>query len=154
MDNLANPRLIKFRIKQSKTNPFRQGTDLYLSITDNSICPIAGLIPYLTIRGAQPGTLFMTSNHRYFTRALYSQRLNELLSLLQVDTRQYNTHNFQIGAVTTAALAHISDAHIKMFGRWRSEAYTFTHSLITSFVNMYRLFIVTMIVFYHVKCFT
>ena len=92
---------------QSKTDPFRQGTDIYLSITDNSICPIAGLIPYLTIRGAQPGPLFMTSNHRYLTRALFSQKLNELLSLLHIDTRHYNTHSFWIGAATTAA-KHIS----------------------------------------------
>ena len=39
VDSRANPRLIRVRIKQSKTDPFRQGTDIYLSITDNSICP-------------------------------------------------------------------------------------------------------------------
>jgi len=103
VDNRANPRIIRVHIKQSKTNPFRQGTDVYLSITDNFICPIAGLIPYLIIRGAQPGPLFMNSNHRYLTRALFSQKLNELLSLLHIDTHHYNTHSFQIGAATTAA---------------------------------------------------
>jgi len=123
VDNRVNPRLIRVCIKQSKTDPFRQGTDINLRITDNSICPIAGLIPYLTIRGAQPGPLFMTSYHRYLTRALLSQKLNELLSLLHIDTLHYNTHSFRIGAATTAAQAHISDTHTKMLGRWRSEAY-------------------------------
>jgi len=83
VDNWANPRLIRVHIKQSKTDPFRQGTDVYLSITDNPIYLIAGLIPYLTIREAQPGPLFMTSNHRYLTRA---QKLNEFLHIMNHDS--------------------------------------------------------------------
>ena len=123
VDNRNNPQLIKVHIKQSKTDPFRQGTDIYLGATDNSICPISGLIPYLSIRGAQPGPLFITKDHRYLTRLLFSQKLDTLLDHLQINTQQYNTHSFRIGAATTAAQALIPDAHIKMLGRWRSDAY-------------------------------
>ena len=49
--------------------------------------------------------------------------VDALLESLQVDTTQYNTHSFRIGAATAAAQAHIPEAHIKMLGRWRSDAY-------------------------------
>ena len=123
VDNRNNPQLIKVHIKQSKTDPFREGTDIYLGATNNSIFPISRLIPYLSIRGAQPGPLFITKDHRYLTRLLFSQKLDTLLDHLQINTQQYNTHSFQIGAATTAAQALIPDAHIKMLGRWRSDAY-------------------------------
>ena len=119
VDNRSNPRLIK----QSKTDPFRQGVDIYLGASDTPICPVSALIPYLTKRGAQPGPLFITNDHTYLTRALFSQKVDTILDLLQVNAQQYNTHSFRIGAATTAALALIPDAHIKMLGRWRSEAY-------------------------------
>ena len=123
VDNRSNPRLIKLRIKQSKTDPFRQGVDIYLGATDTPICPVSALMPYLTERGAQPGPLFITSDHLYLTRALFSKKVDTILDILQVKTQQYNTHSFRIGAATTAALALIPDAHIKMLGRWRSDAY-------------------------------
>ena len=101
----------------------QKGTDIYLRATNNLICPVLALIPYLARRGSQPGPLFVTSDHWYLTRTLFSQKLDALLGQLQIDTQQYNTHSFRIGAATTAAQAHISDAHIKMLGRWRSDAY-------------------------------
>jgi len=119
VDNCSNPRLIKLRIKQSKTDPFRQGADIYLGATDT---PFSELMPYLTERGAQPGPLFIINDHTYLTRALFSKKVDTILDILQVDTQQYNTHSFRIGAATTAAQALITDVHIKMLGRWRSEA--------------------------------
>ena len=123
VDSRSNPRLIKVHIKQSKTDPFRQGVDIYLGATDRPICPVSGILPYLAIRGTHPGPLFITNDGKHLTRLLFSRRINALLESLQVDTTQYNTHSFRIGAATTAAQAHIPEAHIKMLGRWRSDAY-------------------------------
>jgi len=53
VDNRSNPRLVKVHIKQSKTDPFRQGTDIYLGATDNLICPVLALVPYLARRGSK-----------------------------------------------------------------------------------------------------
>ena len=123
VDSHSNPRLIKVHIKQSKTDLFRQGVDIFLGATDSPICPVAGILPYLAVRGSQPGPLFITNDGKNLTRLLFSKRIDALLESLQVDTTQYNTHSFRIGAATTAAQAHISEAHIKMLGRWRSDAY-------------------------------
>ena len=54
--------MIKVSIKQSKTDSFRQGIDLYLGKTDKDICPVKGILPYLAIRGNQPAPLFMGNN--------------------------------------------------------------------------------------------
>ena len=123
VDSRSNPRLIKVHIKQSKTDPFRQGVDIFLGATDSPICPVAGILPYLAVRGSQPGPLFITNDGKNLTRLLFSKRIDALLESLQVDTTQYNTRSFRIGAATTAAQAHIPEAHIKMLGRWRSDAY-------------------------------
>lgn len=123
IDNRCNPRLVKVHIKQAKTDPFRQGVDIYLGATDNPICPVSGILPYLAVRGTQPGPLFITNDGKYLTRLLFSTRIDALLESLHVDTSQYNTHSFRIGAATTAAQAHIPETHIKTLGRWRSDAY-------------------------------
>ena len=123
LDNRSNSRLIKLHIKQSKTDPFRQGVDIYLGATDNLICPVSALIPYLAKRGAQPGPLFVTKDKVYLSRALFSKKLDNILDFLHTNPQQYSTHSFRIGAAMTAAQALIPDALIKMLGRWRSEAY-------------------------------
>ena len=123
VDSRSNPRLIKVRIKQSKTDPFRQGTDIYLGATDNPICPVSGILPYLALRGTQHGLLLITNDGRSLTRQLFNDKVDALLESLQVDTTQYNTHTFRIGTATTAAQAHIPEAHIKMLGRWHSDVY-------------------------------
>ena len=40
-----------------------------------------------------------------------------------VDTKKYAGHSFRIGAATTANHQGISEATIKMLGRWESSAY-------------------------------
>jgi len=123
LDNRSNPRLIKLNIKQSKTDLFRHGVDIYLGATNTPICPVSALIPYLAKGGAQTGPLFITADQGYLTRALFSKKLDTTLDLLQINFHQYSTHSFRIGAATTAAKVLIPDALIKMLGRWRSEAY-------------------------------
>jgi len=123
VDNRSNPYLIKLRIKQSKTDPFRQGADIYLGATDTPICPVSALMPYLTERGTQPGPLFITNDRMYLTSALFSKKVDAILDILQANTQQYNTHSFRIGAATTTAVALIPDAHIKILGRRRRKAY-------------------------------
>ena len=60
LDNKVNPSVTQVTIKQSKTDPFRQGVDLYLGRTGKDIiCPIQAIVPYLIKRGTQPGPLFV-----------------------------------------------------------------------------------------------
>ena len=50
LDNRDNPRLLRVHIKQSKTDPFRRGVEIYLGATNDSICPLKGILPYLALR--------------------------------------------------------------------------------------------------------
>ena len=123
IDNKDHPQLLRIRIKQSKTDPFRQGVDIYLGRTGEGICPIKGILPYLAQRGSHPGPLFLFQDGRMLTRHLFSMAVDELLTELHMDKRLYNTHSFRIGAATSAIQANIPDIHVQMLGRWKSEAY-------------------------------
>jgi len=62
LDGRVNPTLIAVHIKQSKTHPFCTGVTLYLGTTNHPNCPVAGILPYLVLRGSQPGPLFLTKD--------------------------------------------------------------------------------------------
>jgi len=123
VDSRQSPHLLRITIKQSKTDPFCQGVDLFIGKTGTRICPINAIMPYLAIRGAQGGPLFITEDGKHVTRQLFSSNLNTILEKMKIDTSRYNTHSFCIGAATSAKEAGISDAHIQMLGRWKSQAY-------------------------------
>ena len=94
-----------------------------LSKTNESVCPVTALLPYLAVRGSKKGPLFMMANQQYLTPSLFRASLFNTLKSVGISTHEYNTHSFQIGAVTSAKAAGISDLHIKMLGRWQSDAY-------------------------------
>ena len=100
-----------------------KGVNIYLGATGHSLCPIRGILPYLTLRGSRRGPLFLLEDGRGLTRQLFSTSLDNLLSELKRDTRNYSTHSFRIGAATSAKTANIPDTFIKMMGHWRSDVY-------------------------------
>ena len=114
---------LSFTIKQSKMDPFHKGVDIYLGATDHTLCPIRGILPYLALRGSRRGPLFLLEDGRGLTHHLFSTSLDNLLSELKRDTRNYSIHSFQKGAATSAKTANIPDTFIKMMGRWRSDVY-------------------------------
>ena len=123
LDTRDNPHMLKITIKQSKTDPFRKGVDIYLGATGHTLCHIRGILPYLALRGSHRGPLFLLEDGRGLTHQLFSTSLHNLLSELKRDTRNYSTHSFQIGAATSAKNANIPDTFIKMMGHWRSDVY-------------------------------
>jgi len=125
VDNRDQPQLLKVTIKQSKTDPFRKGVDLYLGATSGILCPtVKALLPYLAIRPVQSNSpLFIFQDGRPLTRQRFSNILNTSLSTLGYNSALYNTHSFRIGAATTARQANIPDSSIQKLGRWKSNAY-------------------------------
>ena len=104
IDNREDPRLLQVAIKQSKTDPFRRGVDIYLA--------------YLALRGCQASPLFITQQGKGITCLAFSSALDPLLSKLQLNHKHYNTHSFRTGAGTSATQAQIPDSQIKMLGCW------------------------------------
>ena len=123
IDNRDNPQMLQVKIKQSKTDPFRKGVNIYLGATKRDLCPIKGILPYLALRGNRSGPLFILSDGRGLIQQLFKAALDNLLSALNMDKGKYNTHSFRIGAATSAKQANIPDTYIQMLGCWRSDAY-------------------------------
>ena len=62
IDNHIALSTIRMRVKQSKTDPFCEVVYLFLGKTDEVICPIKEILPYLAIRGSTPGPFFVMEN--------------------------------------------------------------------------------------------
>jgi len=50
IDSTTTPAVVKLTIRQSETNTFRKGVDLYLGKTETDLCPILAILPYLVVR--------------------------------------------------------------------------------------------------------
>ena len=118
-----SPTTVCVHIKQSKTDPFRQGAHIYLGRTYKHICPVQAIVSYLAMRGTHPGPVFTLPDGRMLTRNIFSSEFDKILGKLNLQTHQYNTHSFRIGAATSAKHTGMSDVLIKTLGRWQSDAY-------------------------------
>ena len=124
VDDPVHPSMLKIRIKQSKTDPFRKGIDLFVGKTGSCLCPVAAMLSYLHVRGIQRvGPLFLFSDGRVLTRHRFVNAVQDGLKKAGIDQKNYSGHSFQIGAATTAAMKGIDDSIIKTLGRWESLAY-------------------------------
>ena len=111
VDCRDNPQVLRLRLKQSKTDPFRRGVSIYLGTTESNLCPVKGILPYLAMRGSRAGPLFIYTDGRGLTQSLLKAAFDDLLIDLHLDKKQYNTHSFRIGAATSAKQANIPDTY-------------------------------------------
>ena len=82
VDSRVRPSLISLLIKQSKTDPFRRGTVIYMGRTDNVLCPVAAVLSYLARRGDHPGPLFLFEDGSPLSRSrLVSEHRKALSSI-------------------------------------------------------------------------
>lgn len=123
LDSISSPSLLQVTIKQSKTDPFRKGVNLFLAKTGKELCPVAAMLPFLALRGSKPGPLFILRDGSYLTRKKFTDLLRSTLREAGLDDSKYAAHSFRIGAATSAKEAGIDDVHVKMLGRWKSDAY-------------------------------
>jgi len=100
LDNWRSPTVMELHIKQSKTDPYREGASFFLSKANKSICPVDAVVKYLLVQGKQNGPLFLWPNGTKLTRPIFASALATILIKLN-----------QAGL------------QIKALGRWQSEAY-------------------------------
>ena len=60
--------LIQVRLKQTKTDPFRKGVEVFLGLLYARICPVGALIDYIVVRSATQGPLFIFLSGTPLTR--------------------------------------------------------------------------------------
>ena len=83
---------------------------------------MSAIFPYLAIRGARLGPLFVLEDGWYLTHQHFVTMVSSTLKHAGVNDKLYTTHSFRIGAATTAKDAGVPDVHIKMLGRWKSNS--------------------------------
>ena len=123
VDNLQKPSSLRNTIKQSKTDPFRRGVNLWVGRTGSDLCPVAAVLDYLRVRGSRPGPLFVFVDRRVLSRQRFVDAVCSALEKAGFDQAKYCSHSFRIGAASAAAAKGIEDCVIKTLGRWESLAY-------------------------------
>ena len=96
---------------------------MFLAKMGKELCPVAAILPYLALRGSKPGPLFILQDGSYLTRQKFMDLLRLTLREAGLDDSKYAAHSFRIGAATSAKDAGIDDVHVKILGRWKSNAY-------------------------------
>ena len=124
VDNVHNPAVLKIRLKVSKTDQARQGIDLFVGRTCNSLCPVVAMMKYLAVRGIDEGPLFREANGTPLYRRNLVAHVKLALQQAGLNSSHYAGHSFRIGAATAAASRGINNATIQMLGRWASDSYT------------------------------
>ena len=94
VDDSSNPSIIRIQLKQSKTDPFRKGVDLYVGKTGSQLCPVTSMLTYLCSRGMTAGPLFTFRDGRVLTRERFVPAVREGLKKCGVDSMKYARPQF------------------------------------------------------------
>lgn len=97
VDDRENPSMVCIRLKQSKTDPFRHGVDIYLGRTGRDLCPVAALLAFMAVRPAGIGPLFVFENGTPLTRDRLVEAVRRALHQAGVPAAGYSGHSFRIG---------------------------------------------------------
>ena len=85
--------------------------------------PVELLIQYLELRGTIPGPLFITVDEAPVTRSYFSNQPASAIRRCGLSPTFYKGHSFRIGAASHTADRGLSDAQIRLLGRWKSNAF-------------------------------
>ena len=103
IDSHEAPSLIHLTIKQSKTDPFRQGMDIFIGSSKGPVCPVQALMDYLGVRWSTQGALFLFESGVPLTRASLVAKLQQALQQAGLNPSDFTGISFRIGAATMAA---------------------------------------------------
>lgn len=93
------------------------------TILPSSICPVQSMLEYLPKRGPKPGCLFLEQNEQPLSRKQFDNVVRKCLKFCELNSTFYKGHSFRIGGATLAVKQGMSDAQIRLLGRWKSDAF-------------------------------
>ena len=111
--------MVRFWLKQSKTDQLGQGADVVVGRTGLDLCPVTAILSYLASRGESPGPLFLTAARAPLTKPEFVAEFRRVLDAMGLPAQEYAGHSFRIEAATSAALAGVEDSTIQMLGQWQ-----------------------------------
>ena len=111
-------------IKQTKTDPFRNGCTLTLARSTTSTCAVMAMKDYvLKCQPPSAGPMFTFTSGKWLTQTSLTHELRDVLQQCGIQPQHYFSHSFCIGAATTAAATGIPASLIKVLGRCSSDCY-------------------------------
>ena len=126
-DKKLNKHFVSLTLKSSKTDPYRQGCNIFLFATGQLLCPYEALVKYFssTMVAKRPPDqpLFIHTNGAALTRNSFLQNLHIVLGSANISSKGVLGHSLRKGLATTAAAANIQDSLISVMGRWASDCY-------------------------------
>lgn len=122
--NIFSPNFPEITIKKSKTDPFRETARLTIARSNSTVCTVTALQDYLLQTHGQSTShpLFKFTDGRNLTRTSLTN-VRALLHVCGLDSANFASHSFRIGAATTAGAVGLPDWLIKVLGRRKSNAY-------------------------------
>jgi len=102
----SNPSLLRVRIKGSKTDPFREGANIFLRRAHNKLCQVETMLAYLAIRGSAPGFLFKFADGHFLTKERFTKEVREALLAKGVKAELYAGHSIR-AASTWSCSEHL-----------------------------------------------
>ena len=123
VDSHDHPSYLRIVLRHSKTDLFGAGVSLFVGATGDTLCPVAAVLSYLSVRPSGPGPLFMYQDGRPLSRVDLVAAVRQALAADGLDVSRFNGHSFRIGAATTAAQVGVPDSVIQSLGCWKSSAF-------------------------------
>lgn len=118
---------VSLTVRGSKTDPFRQGCNIFLFATNQLLCPYKALLMYFNrcVLGkmSKASPLFCHKNGDVMTRSSFLHNLHVALEVANLPVDGVSGHSLRKGLATTAAGAKIEDSMISVLGRWASDCY-------------------------------
>ena len=123
IDNPLDPKMLKVVLKYSKTDQMGRGAEVFIGKTGGTLCPVAGILSYMVVRGNHEGQFFMFQDGQPLTKDKFVKHVRLALQAAGLPYSNFAGHSFRIGAATTAAAAGVEDSTIRTLGRWSSDAF-------------------------------
>ena len=113
---------VQIMLHHSKTNRSVKPMKIIIK-KESPHCPVRTLRSYLTIRGSQPGPLFILPSSTPLTIQAFRSHFKLLLCFCNLSPQHYKLHSFRIGACTQAIMSGVSATEVMALGRWKSHAF-------------------------------
>ena len=125
-------------ITRSKTDPFKQGNQVYIARSSSDLCTLTWLVRYLhaasikntdkcfvfrnIFRNIHTGKTGLRTQNQPMSYTCLSEMFQQCLSSAGHDNSNYSLHSLRAGGVTLAAASGVADKMYKAHGRWKSNA--------------------------------
>ncbi|XP_066450327.1 uncharacterized protein [Eleutherodactylus coqui] len=121
-DVLVDEDCIKIGVRRSKTDVYGVGEWLRIGKLGTKWCPVVLITGFLE-RHCGTGPFLKHASGLPLTKYQFTAVMRGSLNKLGLNPKDFGSHSFRIGAVTSAFSCGMGIEGIKRVGRWRSDAY-------------------------------